>query len=115
MEAFSRRLAKGRTWLPDVLYFSDDYTASGALKSLMSAGVRIPDDVRVITWSNRGNGPVFPFPVDYVQLDPREDGRKVATEALRTMLEDGRTNECCLCCKYIKLLQDQISHKERNA
>lgn len=78
MEAFSRRLAKGRTWLPDVLYFSDDYTASGALKSLMSAGVRIPDDVRVITWSNRGNGPVFPFPVDYVQLDPRADGRQVA-------------------------------------
>ena len=78
MEAFSRRLAKGRTWLPDVLYFSDDYTASGALKSLMSAGVRIPDDVRVITCSNRGNGPVFPFPVDYVQLDPRADGRQVA-------------------------------------
>ena len=87
MEAFSKRLAKGRSWLPDVIYFSDDYTASGALKSLMAAGVRIPDDVRVITWSNRGNGPVFPFSVDYVQLDPRADGRKVA-EIVQKALAD---------------------------
>ena len=77
MEAFSKRLAKGRSWLPDVLYFSDDYIGSGAIKALMAAGVRIPDDVRVITWSNRGNGPVFPFPIDYAQLDPRADGRRV--------------------------------------
>ena len=114
MEAFSKRLAKGRSWLPDVLYFSDDYTASGALKSLMSAGIRIPDDVRVITWSNRGNGPVFPFLVDYAQLDPQVDGRKVATEAIRTMLGGGRANACCLCCKYRRIFQNQISHKERN-
>ena len=82
MMAFAKRLKKGRAWLPDVFYFSDDYIGSGAIKALMAAGVRIPDDVRVIIWSNRGNGPVFPFPVAFARLDPQADGRKVV--------------ECCL-------------------
>lgn len=112
MEAFSRRLAKGRSWLPDVLYFSDDYTASGALKSLMSAGVRIPDDVRVITWSNRGNGPVFPFPVDYAQLDPREDGRKVAAIAQSELLGVNRGCNECISSIFLGVGNQTIKQKE---
>lgn len=73
--------------------FSGDYTASGALKSLMSAGVRIPDDVRVIAWSNRGNGPVFPFPVDYAQLDPYAHGRVIVCGVLSALHGDGFPNK----------------------
>ena len=87
MEAFVKRLKKGRAWFPDVFYFSDDYIGAGAIKALMAAGVRIPDDVRVITWSNRGNGPVFPFPVAYAQMDPYADGADVS-RMMREALSD---------------------------
>ena len=82
MEAFAKRLSKGRSWLPDAFYFSDDYVASGALKALVAAEVKIPDDVRVVSWSNRGNGPVFPFPLMLAQIDPQSDGCAVAETAL---------------------------------
>ena len=87
METFVKRLRKGRAWLPDAFYFSDDYIGAGAIKALMTAGVRIPDDVRVITWSNRGNGPVFSFPVAYAQMDPYADGADVS-RMVREALSD---------------------------
>lgn len=102
MEAFRKRLAKGRSWLPDALYFSDDFTASGALTELLVAGVRIPEDVRVIAWSNRGNGPLAPFPIDLAQTDPREDGRYVASAALEAIRGCPSTTEQFLCTKLIR-------------
>ena len=89
MEAFVKRLKKGRAWLPDAFYFSDDYIGAGAVKALMATGVRIPDDVRVITWSNRGNGPAFPFPIAYAQMDPYADGRMVVYGVLSTLQGNG--------------------------
>lgn len=85
MDAFAARLAGGRSWLPDVIYFQDDYVASGALKALMAAGVKIPDDVHVVAWSNRGCGPLFPFPVMLAQMNPYGDGEKVADTALASL------------------------------
>ena len=90
MEAFAKRIAKGRKWLPDAFYFSDDFTASGALKALMAAGVRIPEEVRAVAWSNRGNGPIFPFPLMLAQMDPQSDGGAVADIALKC-LASGRS------------------------
>ena len=99
MEAFSARLSKDRSWLPDVFYFSDDFTASGAIKALMASGVRIPEAVRVISWSNLGNGPIFPFAISYVQLDPRQDGAKVAQMVKEVLLGD--CHELCLKTKCV--------------
>ena len=113
MEAFSRRLAKGRSWLPDVLYFSDDYVGTGAIKALMAAGVRIPDDVRVITWSNRGNGPVFPFLVDYAQLDPREDGRNIAAEVLSATSHKNGQIDLCVAVAFVSSKNICLNQEER--
>ena len=85
METFAKRLAKDRKWLPDAFYFSDDYVGSGAIKVLVSAGVRIPEDVEVVTWSNRGNGPVFPFRIGLAQMDPRAHGKAIAAGALSVL------------------------------
>lgn len=89
MEAFMARLAKGRDWLPDAFYFSDDYIGSGALKALMAANVRIPEDVKVVTWSNRGNGPVFPVPVISAQMDPYANGKTIAAGMLSCLCGEG--------------------------
>ena len=58
--AFAERLRdEGRGWLPDLFFFVDDYLAAGAFLSLSLAGVRIPEEVKVVTLANEGNVPVW--------------------------------------------------------
>ena len=85
MQAFADRLAHGRRWLPDVLFFRDDYIAVGALTALLQAGVRVPEDVRVVTVSNRGNSPVFPKSLARIELDPERNGTIYAERALHVL------------------------------
>ena len=83
MEAFLRRLeSKGRSWIPDLLYFSEDHAASGALTAMLAAGVRVPDDVHVVTMSNWGLGPVFPVSLTRLEMNPFEHGAALAQMAL---------------------------------
>ncbi|MBQ3341676.1 MAG: GntR family transcriptional regulator [Kiritimatiellae bacterium] len=81
-DAFERRISKGRDWLPDLLYFTDDHLATGAFAVLPSHGVRIPDDVKVVSWANVGYGPVFRTSVARVEMDPVADGDVVAAHAI---------------------------------
>ena len=77
-DAFAERISKSRKWLPDLIYFSDDHACVGALAALTAAGVRIPEDVRVATWANRGNCPVHTKPLARMEMDPENDAKKVA-------------------------------------
>ena len=54
-EYFAKLIAD-RAKLPDLLVFTDDYVADGALFALAADGVRIPRDVRVVTLYNCGLG-----------------------------------------------------------
>ncbi|MBQ7228543.1 MAG: hypothetical protein IJS23_02905, partial [Clostridia bacterium] len=51
------RLERGN--LPELVYFSDDHHALGSLIAFAENGVRIPVDIRVATWSNRGSAMPF--------------------------------------------------------
>ena len=44
-----------------MLYLADDYLAMGVMTALLAHGIRIPEDVRVVVWANKGGGcgPVF--------------------------------------------------------
>lgn len=75
---FARHLAKGHGWLPDLILFRDDHLASGALLALAMAGVRIPEDVRVVTWMNRDYGPIFTKPLTRMEMDIAAAGAKLA-------------------------------------
>ncbi len=81
-EVFSKRLAKGRSWLPDLIFFNDDHLATGALMAFGAAGVRIPEDVRVATWANRRYGPVYVKPLTRMEMDIDAIGNKLADAAL---------------------------------
>ena len=89
-DAFADRLEnEGRKWLPDVLFFQDDYLAMGALTAIQAAGVRIPEDVGVVTWANVncGCGPIFVKPLTRIEANATEDGEYLAgivLEGLRT-------------------------------
>lgn len=66
---FEKMIVRGRAWLPDVIYFCDDYMATAAVLTLLRNGVRIPEDVRIASWSNVGHGPVLPVPFARIQFD----------------------------------------------
>ena len=77
LEAVERWLATGPT-LPDLIWFGDDFAARGALLAMASRGLRIPEDVQVISWANKGLGPVFSKPLTRVEMDPIAQGEALA-------------------------------------
>lgn len=78
LEAVLRRYGGDfRRNLPDVLLFTDDYLAAGALLALAHLGIRIPTDVRATVFSNVGSGPVHPLALTRMEMDPEADARKV--------------------------------------
>ena len=85
MEIFRARFAKGKR-RPDLIYFADDYIARGGLTALLSLGVRVPDDVRVVTFANKGFAPVFPISLARIESDPVAVG-VCAAEAVVARLE----------------------------
>lgn len=40
------------------------------IKALADAGIRAPQDVRVATWANRGNVPIYARPLSRIEIDP---------------------------------------------
>ena len=77
MEAFDAQLSGGGV-LPDALVFYDDYIAAGALLSLARHGVKVPEDVKVMTFSNKGLGPVFFKPLTRFESDHAANAEKIA-------------------------------------
>ena len=72
----------GFKWLPDVIFVEDDYQAVGALFSLLSHGVKMPDDVRFATTKNCGNGPAMSIPLTCVEFNPVAAGEAIAQAAV---------------------------------
>ena len=75
-------LKKAGGRLPDVLLFTDDHLAQGGLLALMECGVRVPEDVRVVTHANRGSGPFWLKPLTRLEMDPVAQGASVAKAVL---------------------------------
>lgn len=82
----SARDAKGAgawgEWPPDLIYFTNDHLCTGALAAFAAAGVRVPDDVRVATWANAGDNPVFERELTRTEMDPEDDAEKLAATIL---------------------------------
>ena len=55
---FFRKRLSGGMKLPDLFVFVDEYRAMGGALALYEAGVRIPEDVKIVSVANVGNGPV---------------------------------------------------------
>ncbi len=64
--------------LPDVLCFTDNHAAAGALVALQCRGVRLPEDVGLVTQAMPGIGPVWWKPLTRFELDPVAAGETFA-------------------------------------
>ena len=81
--------AMPRTCVPDVLLFWNYLLTQGAVTAFLARGIRLPEDVKVVTLSNAGVGPVYTKPFTRFEIDPIESGEKVADFAL-AILSKGR-------------------------
>jgi DNA-binding LacI/PurR family transcriptional regulator len=78
---------KDFTW-PDLIYVSDDYAAMAAVVALGHLGVKVPDDVRLVVFSNRGHGPVAWNSLARIENDVRSHG-DIVSAAVLSFLESG--------------------------
>jgi len=67
---------------PDGLLVTDDLLFMDAVNAIVSLGVRVPEDLCVVTHSNRGCMPPLPFPATLLEFDPDE-----FADAMGAMLE----------------------------
>lgn len=81
------RLARKGDW-PDAILFVDDYITRVAVPSMLSHGVRIPDDVRVASWANVGIRQPFGVPMPLMEMNPYSDAEKIC-DAVLAYLESG--------------------------
>lgn len=74
-KAFHERFAPGRDF-PDLVLCTEDYVARGALQALAVRGMKIPEDVRFVTWANKGHAPIGPVSLARFEFDPRASGER---------------------------------------
>ena len=78
-----------RTSIPELLLFWDGLFTQGATMAFLASGIKIPEDVKIVTFSNAGIGPVYIKPFTRIEVNPVEAGEKVADFAL-AILTRGR-------------------------
>ena len=102
LDAFYRKIGKsGRKWLPDVLYFNDNFATQSALIALIESGIDIPGDVRLVSWSNAGEGPFWRKSLTRIEIDPDESGRIFADYVLAYLTGRKIKQRVVISPKYI--------------
>jgi LacI family gluconate utilization system Gnt-I transcriptional repressor len=84
LEVFDRVLSKGPL-AADAVVFNDDYLAAGALTAFERHGVRVPEDIRLATTSNRGLGPVYYRQLTRLEVDPVRHGQEIAENLIKNL------------------------------
>jgi len=85
-EAFA---AMPRKRIKDLFLFWNSFLTQGAITAFLSRGIHLPEDVKVVTFSNTGVGPVYTKPFTRFEVDPVKASEKVGNFAL-TVLAKGR-------------------------
>ena len=93
LRKFLRSCRAEKASLPDLVFFSDDHLATGGLWAFAEAGVDIPGSVKVVTWANRGDEPVYSKDLSMMVMDPRAHGHAIAKGVIE-WLEKGRMSAC---------------------
>lgn len=80
-----REIWAARREKPDGLLVTDDVLFSDASKAILAQRIVVPEKLRVVTHSNRGNGLFYPFPVDRLEVDPDAFATLFATRMLELL------------------------------
>jgi DNA-binding LacI/PurR family transcriptional regulator len=87
---------------PDLVYFTDDYLARGGFWALEELGLRVPDDMKVVTLTNYGNAPFYPRPLTRIECNPYRNAASVARLVLRFLRTRRFTGSVVEDVRYIR-------------
>ena len=85
LAAAEKLLAKVKDKLPDLIYFTDDYLAAGALISFARHGVRFPEDVRFVSLATKGFEPVWWQELTRIEWDWFAQGEELARRIIELL------------------------------
>ena len=98
MERFGDRHSRR----PDLVFFGDDYFARGGLWALERCGLRVPEDVKVVTLVNSFNSPFYPKRLTRFEHSPFDEAQKMVQMVMR-YFKTGRPPRTVLCdTRYIR-------------
>lgn len=86
---------------PDLLLFWNAFLAQGAVTAFLSRGIRLPEDVKMVVLSSAGLGPIYPKSFTRFEIDPVENGEKVAAYALSVLAKGRLPRPPAITPKYI--------------
>lgn len=86
----------------ELVFFTDDFLAFGGVTALLARGIRVPDEVKVVTWENRGFTPVAPWTVTRMEVDPRANAQTVAELVLRRLNGGRNPHDVSIGPTYVK-------------
>ncbi|WP_047550568.1 LacI family DNA-binding transcriptional regulator [Psychroserpens sp. Hel_I_66] len=78
---------------PDAIFSSSDFTALGAIEEIKESGLRIPEDISVIGFSNEPFTRFMELSITSVDQSPIEMGRRAAKLFLEEVDADVKTKE----------------------
>jgi DNA-binding LacI/PurR family transcriptional regulator len=87
-----REVWAARPEKPDGLLVMDDLIFQDAAMAILEADIRVPDDLLVVTESNRGSSIHYPFPVIRLENDP-EEYAQVVTQLLTSLIRKEPVSE----------------------
>lgn len=79
------KLYKSKRKLPDLLFLTDDVMAAGVILALERLRIRVPEDVKLVSWIHHGDEPPAPYELTRIETEPVEHGRRVAEAVLRLL------------------------------
>lgn len=79
------RRHRSKSPLPDVILFGDDHFCTPGLLALASCGIRVPEDVKVVTYSNKGDEPVSPRELTRIELDVPDVVSKMSKQLIEVL------------------------------
>lgn len=86
----------------ELIFFTDDFLSFGGITALLARGVRVPEEVKLVSWANHGFAPVGPWEVTRMELDPVANGEMVADLVLRRLAGGEIPKDAEIGPRYVK-------------
>jgi len=96
-----QRLGRRGFQFPSLYFVTDDWLASGMLCAFQTRGIRLPEDVRFVCYTNRGFGPMYSKPITFFSCDPFKMGDELARRIHDYLVLHKPFPNANLGCEYI--------------
>lgn len=86
-----REIWSAKSEKPDGLIVTDDVLFRDVALGILDSGIKVPDQLQVVTHANKGSGIHYPFPVAKLEIDPQEYAEALADGLIRFMKHEDAT------------------------